>query len=90
MRNVLNSEGVRLRKSLEGLLTTIDVAQLFGVTIQTVHQWRRDKDLPSICIPGSVRVATRYSRAEVARWAQRTGRRMRGGTSVRRVRLKAA
>lgn len=54
-------------------LTAGEVAELFGVTVQTVHNWREAGDLPceESRLPGRTRKRYRFPAAEVRRLAKR-------------------
>jgi len=66
-----------LQARLASLMTTRDVADMFGVTSMTVHLWRMNRGLPVIVIPGDTRPAIRYDRADVVSWAAAQERRPR-------------
>jgi len=56
------------------LLTAREVAELIGVSSETILRWTRRGDLPAIRLPGG---AIRYREAELGEWLvarQTTGR----------------
>lgn len=60
----------RLQQQLTDLWTVEEVARKFGVTTMTIHNWRNDKGLPSIVIPGTDRPAVRFVPDDVRKWAR--------------------
>lgn len=63
------------RRWLARLLTKEAVANAFGRDDQTIDLWRRDRDLPSVDIPGRPggKPAVRFDPAEVRAWAKSVG-----------------
>ncbi len=51
-----------------GLLTARQVAELLGVTTETVLRWTRQGDLPAIRLPGTARGRIRYRPDQVDAW----------------------
>ena len=51
-------------------LTVNDLTRLFGVSRQTIHKWRKDKDLPHIDFPDDGQVIVRFDRGEILTWAR--------------------
>lgn len=65
------------------LLTAREVADLLGVTAETVLRWTRAGELPAIRLPGTARGRIRYRPADVDAWLDRheTGRGAPGGVT---------
>ncbi len=59
---------------LDDLMTEDDVAELFGVTAQSVALWRKHDELPYVRIPGEVRDAIRYRYQAALDWDRERGR----------------
>ena len=55
---------------LADLLTSKDIENIFGVSHMTVHDWRRNKQLPYIEIPGGRKKSIRFDKAKVKEWAK--------------------
>ena len=53
------------------LMTTPQVARLFGKSQLTILNWRRRRGLPTILIKGDLSHATRYDRKAVLAWAKK-------------------
>jgi hypothetical protein len=71
--------GVQLRKSLQSLWTTSEVANGFGVTNMTIFNWRRSKGFPCCVLPcnDEGRDAVRFIPQEVRQWARDNGYRFK-------------
>lgn len=78
----------RLNKELGDLWTMQDICQALRVTPMTVTAWRKQRDLPTVVLPGSLRNAVRFIPEEIAAWAARRNIRVNG--RVMRAQLKAA
>ncbi len=55
------------------LLTVPDLTRMFGVTPMTIHNWRKDRGLPAVVIPGYARPTIRFQLPAVIAWARREG-----------------
>lgn len=60
----------KLSSRLAGLWTIRDVAKAFGKTPMTINTWRREKEFPSVDVPGDKRPAVRFIPADVIAWAK--------------------
>src|SRR5262245_13975406 len=65
----LSRKTQRLQQELDSLWTMRDVCAALGRTAMTIHNWRRQKGLPSLNVPGDYRPAVRYVPEDVRRWA---------------------
>lgn len=59
---------------IKGLLTTEQVAKVFGKTVLTVLTWRKEEGLPYVVIPGEDRHTIRFRVKRVRAWADKQGR----------------
>lgn len=55
---------------MTGLLTARDVAELLGVTAETVLRWTRNGELPAVRLPGTARGRLRYRPDDVEAWIE--------------------
>lgn len=55
---------------LSSLWTTADLCRLFDRTPMTITLWRRNKNLPTITIPGGLKPTVRFVPADVLAWAK--------------------
>lgn len=60
-----------LQKSVSKCWTVQHLEKLFGCTSMTIHNWRRDRGLPAVVIPGDGRPALRFVPIDVIDWAKR-------------------
>ncbi len=60
------------------LLTARAVADLLGVSPETVLRWTRRGELPALRLPGG---AIRYREAELERWLEQRATTTRGGVA---------
>jgi hypothetical protein len=63
----------RLRKELDDLLTTRELARRFKVSTMTIYNWRRYQKLPVIIIDATNKHAVRFHQGDVNKWARATG-----------------
>lgn len=55
---------------LTDLMTTKEVAEIFGVSLLTIYTWRCEKDLPFIRIGGGGIPVIRFDPKQVREWAK--------------------
>jgi excisionase family DNA binding protein len=60
-----------IRSMSDPLLTTRQVADILGVSAETVLRYTRSGDLPAIRLPGTVRGRLRYRPGDVEEWLAR-------------------
>jgi hypothetical protein len=58
-------------EELKGLMTTAQVADLFGKSPLTITLWRKEKGLPYVRIPGDGRDTIRFHEGRVKKWAKK-------------------
>ena len=63
----------KLESEISRLWTVSDMERKFRVTYQTLKNWRRDKDLPTVCIRGEAKPALRFVPVDVRAWARQHG-----------------
>lgn len=66
----MNAVTKELQTRLDDLWTMVDVCKVLRKTPMTIHNWRREKNLPAIEVPGNRRPAIRFSPDDVIRWAK--------------------
>jgi len=67
----------RLQKELNACWTVQVMSSIFEVSTTTIHDWRRDLNLPAVVIPGESRPALRFVPSEVKVWAKAYNKSMR-------------
>lgn len=67
----------KIQKQVDNLLTVKDLQLLFRVSVQTIHVWRNQKQLPCIIIEGDQRPAVRFVESDVREWARKQQIKMR-------------
>ena len=68
----------KLQEAMTDMWTVDDVAERFGVTVVSVHNWRvLDDPIPALVIPGRGRPALRFVPDDVRAWATRNNKEMR-------------
>lgn len=55
---------------LEEYLTTAEVCDMFGITLMTCYNWRKNLGLPHYILSGENRSPIRYKLDEVMEWAK--------------------
>jgi hypothetical protein len=63
----------QLNKQFRDLWTVNDLCVVLSVTPMTVHAWRKNKDLPTVILPGNMRDTIRFVPEEIETWAQKNG-----------------
>jgi hypothetical protein len=58
------------------LLTSDQVAALYGVTIPALYLWRQRLGMPYVRIPGYRRDSIRFRLADVLKWGVRNGKQL--------------
>jgi hypothetical protein len=61
----------KIQAQFNHLWTTQNLCRLFGCTPMTITNWRRNKDLPTIIIPGGLKPTVRFVPQDILRWARR-------------------
>ncbi len=78
MKRVKSLTTAELNQQMEQCWTIVDVAELFGVSRMTVHNWTVDQTdpLPAIRLPGQTRGALRFVPSDTVDWGRRNNKRM--------------
>lgn len=71
---------VELQRFLERCWTIADMVEVFRVSKMTITNWRTQRGLPVIVIPGDDRPALRFVPAEVLAWAKANNVKTYGST----------
>lgn len=66
----MTEETERLEREISKLWTAIDVQRVLRISHQTLQVWRRDYNLPTVCIRGDTRPALRFVPKDVRTWAR--------------------
>ena len=59
-----------LNRQFRDLWTVNDLCAALSVTPVTVHTWRKNKDLPTVILPGNLRDTVRFVPEEIETWAR--------------------
>lgn len=62
-----------IMQTLRDLWTIEDVCERLSRTPVTIATWRRERNLPTVIIPGSLRPTIRFVPEEVTAWAKENG-----------------
>lgn len=60
-----------LERAINKLWTTADVQRALGRSHQTIKTWRKDYNLPTVCIRGDAKPALRFVPEDVRAWARK-------------------
>lgn len=52
------------------ILTTKQVASMFGVTVMSIYNWRMNRNLPFHYLPGGSKPPVRYDEGLVIHWSE--------------------